>query len=137
MLQFYFESKKNSCKTSPLFLDTLYLAKSLTNMFLFVYPANQAALYLLFCQIAMSKNLIFIFCQILWNKHILYNFLNSITTVCEFSLGGVAPPWVWTGLPKNILSPPIEERPHKQRVVYDFKNIHENIPRLSQSLRPS
>ena len=39
----------------------------------------------------------------------------------EFSLGGVVIPWVWAGLPRKGLSPPIESRP--QRVVTKFKNV--------------
>ena len=67
----------------------------------------------------------------------------SVTTLCgwglaslageqpflggEFCLGGVAPSSVWAGLPKKGFSLPIEERPHPQRVVTDFKNHHENV----------
>ena len=37
----------------------------------------------------------------------------------EFCLGGVGKPWVWAGLPKKGLSPPIEGRSHTQKVVAD------------------
>ena len=36
-------------------------------------------------------------------------------------MGGVAPPWIWAGLPKKGLSRPVEEvRPHPQMIVTDF-----------------
>ena len=35
-------------------------------------------------------------------------------------MGGVAPPWIWAGLPKKGLSRPVEVRPHPQMIVTDF-----------------
>ena len=45
----------------------------------------------------------------------------------EFCLGGVAPS---LGLPKRCLLTPIVWMPSKQRMVADYKNVHENIVKL-------
>ena len=39
-------------------------------------------------------------------------------------LVGVAPPWLLAGIPKNG---GIDDKAHEKKVVFDFKNIHENV----------
>ena len=41
-------------------------------------------------------------------------------------MGGVAPPLLLAGIPKKGLSPPINDKA-RYRVVFDFKNIYENV----------
>ena len=45
----------------------------------------------------------------------------------EFSLGGVTPPWGWTGLPKKVGHHQRERSFQTKRVVNNFKNPYGNV----------
>ena len=52
----------------------------------------------------------------------------------EFSLGGVTPPWGWTGLPKKVGHHLRERSFQTKRVVNDFKNLYENVKSYFDSI---